>query len=117
MRRLQFVLVAFFASNTADTAGAILFALLMGGSVGRNRAECGAIAECAGGTDDRQTKYRHDQDEAAAPARALGLGIVLVCSACLVVCGVRLVVVTMLISSLIAALGRGLIGGRSRVGR
>ena len=38
----------------------------------QNRApEYGAIAECAGGTDDRQTKYRHDQDEAAAPARTL----------------------------------------------
>ena len=42
--------------------------------------------------------------------RALHVGIILVCSA-------FLIVITMLISNLIAALGHGLIGGRSRGGR
>jgi hypothetical protein len=33
----------------------------------QNRAsEHGAIVKCAGGTDNRQTKYRHGQDDAAA---------------------------------------------------
>ena len=48
--------------------------------------------------------------------RALGVGMILVRSACCVVFD-RLVVVTMLISNLIAAPRRGLIGGRSSVGQ